>query len=276
MKKPFLPLVTAFVLGAVLAGGAMRWMDATTPDETPIAENVPEIDDGLAARVAQLESELTAERARADAAVQALGALQENLATRVATEEESSAGPGQRRFARLTQRMTQGVDQNARMFENRLGLDAGQSEQLRHVLSAAAEERIAQIQARFSGETPPESTVAVRDELAEFLTDAQLAEYDAITEEQRQGRLETAANAQLTQLSSTLALDEGQKDAVYSALYRELDRQTTNETTNSTVAEDLLAAEMQTALSPEQFETWTEMRGQTSGSMMILGGGGGG
>jgi len=274
-----------FFLGIVIGlGGAYAYF-ASLPGPEQVAREVeaapPTDAEVLENRIAQLQTAVRAERQRAEAAVRAL--TQARLEIVELTEDgdpDEEATPERGLSARIGERVRQQAEQQAFTLKRRLGLDDATAAQVDDLLAAHAEDRLAQVRARFSGEAaPPPRETTLRDDLAALLSDEQLAEYDAIMETQRQGQLETMASAQLAQLSTSLDLDEAQKDAVYGALYRDSERgMATNrgEPTNEAPEAPSLSGELQSILTPDQFETWqTNQEGQDNSMIFLRGGRGG-
>ncbi len=234
-----------------------------TPQQGEIAFVVPPPSESLQERIRELETALT--RAEADSE------LWQSRWSELQLAYQDLDNSIQRRTDFREQRF-----QTSR--ENRLHqeLDTirtvtrllpGQEAGVEALLRQRQEEMTAAWEARRRGEPAPSSSFDFDSQLAALLTAEQLERYHQYEAAQLEGRLETGATARLHRVSPLLSLSEPQKDAVFAAYYENLRNWNDPE---APIGRDessrMLEAQMREILSPDQFELWQQIEGDTPGA----------
>ncbi len=175
--------------------------------------------------------------------------------------------------------MERRIQREVSMYKRRLGLSDEQAQAFEDLLRLRFKGFQYQIENAQEGQgldvRMNEAHVTEQDivDLAEeILSEDQLAEFQAIKQEESNSRKEMMATAQLGQISPLLGLDDDQKDAMYSLFFNEASSMIGGSVDRESLEEvrDFTNQEAEKFLTPEQFEQFKEMRQDQAGGVSLF------
>ncbi len=285
MKSKWLVFVLGCLVGAVLSMVLNResesYADFPEPDDAEL--------DSLKTKIAQLEEALdlaesnssqvssSTESVSLASASQQVPNLQRLEIKTPASVNSSSVFMAQG----FQEQMKRQVERQVSMYRRRLGLTDEQAQAFEDLLTL----RFQRIQDRVENLRNGSGDFTINDDAhiteqdlvdlaAEILSDEQLAEFNAIKEEEINSRNEMMATAQLSQMAPMLGLDSDQKDALFSLFFNEA-----SNFSGGAIDQDQLKQaraftnqEAEKFLTPSQLEQFLEMReGQGHGVSVFFG-----
>jgi hypothetical protein len=236
------------------------------------------------ARLQQVEAELSVERATVrtlrEEAERARGKSANPIVAAPAAAPTTPSANGSPKKAGMGAMMKAGLrmhlEQRLNRMALRLKLSPEQIQKLRDLHEARLDEMVTLTEKIMAGEEVDPSKAKVdllsdREALKEVLTDEQLAGLDAFQKEELQAQREMLANQRVSELAGVLALNEDQKDRVYTMLAAppDLPKDLSGEEAQKMgariamgVLSDDQVRQLESVLAPAQMESYRKFREQ--------------
>jgi len=286
--------IISFLLGAIIGAGACSLV-LTAKSRSAASVAVETVRAEQSKALADLQSELDAERARTKAAreeTDRMAARTEELNLRLGATKPAAEPPKKKTgFAALfggdgtndnseaiSGMMKAAVDQQIEGkisgMKTRLNLTPEQEAAVREILNKEMKRGTELAAKMFKGEMTMEemqeeakkdaSPVSQKDQIKALLTADQQEAYDVFEKEEQQRMARLVANSELLQLQGALHLDEAQQDKVYAVLAEQAQSQFSGEGGGFDFSKlsDKKAEALKGVLTAEQFEQYKKFQEQ--------------
>jgi len=276
MKNKILPFLVGVIFGAAIYAGGQAYLakpeaPAATPDVVKRAELAVVENKKRAALLDQREQMLK------DQEQQLADAMGQNPD---AGPSGAPGKPGKDEAAAITQ-MTKAVikqqmDMKMAALKSRLQLTDDQTAAIQALMDKQAQIAQDMTEKMFSGKMSKDDLTKTMQnrgnpeadmdqQLQTILTPDQYTQYQTYQNDEKKSAAESAANAEIMQIQSSLNLSEDQKDKVFTAIYQQYAQQMgvdgakpTAASTDINAQMDAKKAAMQSVLTPEQFDTYSK------------------